>query len=412
MRSIFFFFLLTQALALNSSARAANVCENELHLSAEECSKWMATILPDGLPPSRGNRQADNLDAAKFGYKLFFSSTLSPQSVSCVACHAPGNGFTDHKPFSKGVDFVARNAPSLLNSGWMTLHFWDGRADSLWTQSLFTMEHPKEMASSRLFIAHVVQKYFSSHYEKVFGPLPDFSDLARFPPAGSPGTAPFDRMSGPDQDSVNRVYSNIGKAFEAYLRKLGAGKSSVDRFLKGEAIALTPEIKKGMVQFTRARCFSCHSGPMYSDEKFHNLGVGAWPGSDPDPGRAQGLKALLANPFNSKSKFFETSDATLLPQDSEKLAAQESHLLGAFLTPSLRNLLRSWPYGHNGRLKTLEEALDFHLIGGGSSGFLGRKDPLLKRTRMNAEQKADLISFLRALEGDAPGMPWNDWPHR
>jgi cytochrome c peroxidase len=394
------------------SVDSVEVCRRELHLSATECRKWEQTILPLELPPAIGNRFGDHLGAAALGHRLFFESRLATGGVQCSTCHLSERAYTEDKPYSKGLREVSRNAPSIYNAARLTRHFWDGRADTLWSQPLFTMEDPDEMNLTRLELAHKIYKIYRTEYEQVFGPMPDLSDLDRFPERGKPGTPAFDSMPPQSQIEINQVFANIGKAFEAFIRQASGRRSPVDLFLVVDRAPLSEAAKRGMIQFTRAGCMNCHSGPMYTDEKFHNLGIPAWPGAKQDLGRELGRQVLTSFMFNSESAFFDPvpSDHPIRPLAPE---ANSPGLRGAFLTPSLRNVARTAPYGHNGRFKTLEEIIDFHLQGGGrGAGFVGQVDPLLKPAQLTSEQKMDLAEFLRNLTGLSPPMPWATWPGR
>ncbi len=376
-----------------------------------DCRKWEQTILPLDLPPAIGNRFGDNPGAATLGHRLFFESRLAAGGVQCSSCHLTERAYTELKPYSKGVREVSRNAPSLYNSARLTRHFWDGRADTLWSQPLVVMENSDEMNVTRLELAHKVYDIYRTPYEAVFGPMPDLSDLARFPARGKPGTPEFDSMPAASQNEINQVFANIGKAFEAFIRRASGRRSPVDLFLVVDGAALSDGAKRGMVQFTRAGCMNCHSGPMYTDEKFHNLGVSAWPGFQPDLGAELGRVALMNSKFSANSAFFDPvpSDHPIRPPAPEA----NGPALRGFLTPPLRNVARTPPYGHNGRFETLEQIVDFHLQGGGKgSGFVGQVDPLLKPVQLTPEQKMDLMEFLRNLTGLPPPMPWATWPAR
>jgi cytochrome c peroxidase len=388
------------------------VCGRDLHLSPAECRQWEGTILPLDLPAAIGNRFGDNVAAATLGHRLFFESRLAAGGVQCSSCHLTERAYTELRPYSKGVREVPRNAPSLYNSARLTRHFWDGRADSLWSLPLVVLENSDEMNVTRLELAHKIYEIYRTQYEAVFGPMPDLSDLARFPARGKPGDPAFDSMPAASQDEINQVFVNIGKAFEAFIRKTSGRRSPVDLFLVVDGAPLPEGAKRGMVQFIRAGCMNCHSGPMYTDEKFHNLGVSAWPGVEPDLGAELGRVALKNSKFSSSSAFFDPvpSDHPIKPPAPE---ADRPALRGAFLTPSLRNVARTPPYGHNGRFETLEQIVDFHLQGGGKgSGFVGQVDPLLKPVQLTSEQKKDLVEFLRNLTGLSPPMPWATWPAR
>lgn len=384
-------------------------CAVDPRLSPEQCQRAKAMRLPDSLPPALGNRVADSEPAARLGQQLFFSSAISSSlTVACFGCHQPQEDFDDghahpDTPPGSGPDGLGRNSPSLLNAAWMRTQLWDGRADTLWSQPLLAFENPAEMATTRLQIAHHVAARYGTEYAAIFGERPSLP-ADRFPPWGRPGEAAFDNMRREDQATVNRIAANVGKAIEAYLRRLAAGPSAFDRFLGGDTAALSAEAREGVYVFFRAGCDTCHSGPMLSDEGFHNLGVPAAEDMLLDPGREQGLPILVSNPFNSQGPFF---DGVRPPPGWEAGQGQT----GAFRTPPLRNLLASAPYGHNGRFATLEEVVDFHLVASRAPGrYLGEVSPLLRPVTLEPAERTALLAFLRSLEGARVGRPWNGFP--
>ncbi|MCP3140317.1 cytochrome-c peroxidase [Pyxidicoccus xibeiensis] len=388
---------------------APGPCALDSRLSPEQCQRAMAMLLPASLPPARGNAVADSEAAARLGQELFFSKDISStREVACFGCHQPGEDFDDghahpDRPPGSGLDALGRNSPSLLNAAWMRTQLWDGRADTLWSQPLFAIENSAELATSRLELAHTVTTRFRRDYAAVFGESPSLP-VRRFPPAGRPGDSGFDGMRPEDQATVNRIAANVGKAIEAYLRRLAAGRSAFDRFLGGEQAALSAEAREGLYVFFLAGCDTCHSGPMLSDERFHNLGVPAAEDKALDPGREQGLRILVANPFNSQGPYFD---------GWRPLPGWEASpgLHGAFRTPPLRNLLASAPYGHNGRFASLEEVVDFHLVASRAPGrYLGEVSPLLRPVTLASAERAALLAFLRSLEGERAGRPWTWFP--
>ncbi|HZN95782.1 MAG TPA: hypothetical protein VFB81_23875, partial [Myxococcales bacterium] len=144
----------------------------------------------------------------------------------------------------------------------------------------------------------------------------------------------------------------------------------------------------------------CHGGGLMSDGGFHRLGVPELPGAvAPDRGRAAGLEALAQSELTLIGPYSDDPHSGWVP--APPTAADE----GAFKTPSLRNLARTAPYGHNGYFATLEEVVDFHLEGGGDG-----TDPLLQPRALSAGDRAALVELLRSLEGADPGRPWNYWP--
>ena len=390
--------------ALGMSICAAAVeCPKHLQFLKSRCAQWQSYVLPQTLPASRGNSFADSEAAAALGFKIFFDNRFSQSGsgVACANCHDPEHAFAEKKPTSHTIAAVARNAPDLLNAAWYTQsHFWDGKVDNLWSAPLFTFEQGAEMGSSRLSVVHTLSAIYKMRYEKVFGPLPDFSDAQRFPAYGKPGMPQFDGMSEQDKDLVNRVYVNVGKALEAYIRKLAAGRSPFDDFMQGSAQAISIDAQRGMIAFTRHRCDACHSGPTFTDEGFHALGYPADKPGQGKPGRPQedlaragGIAFANGWQFSATSKFADPTKG----ESQVKIANVPADLQG-FRTPTLRNLLLTFPYGHDGSLDTLETAIDAH-------------SPVLPRhPELDARDKHDIIAFLQTLNGRPPQPPWNYWP--
>lgn len=381
-------------------------CDLDLALDGASCAALHAAQLPAQLPPAPGNAHGDDTNAALLGFSVFFDARFSSnQNVRCATCHMPENKFGDGKTVSVGMQPVTRNAPTVLNAARQQLVFWDGRADSVWSQPLFAFENPKEMDFTRLEIAHQVFNLYKPDYEGLFGPLPPLGETTRFPPAGKPGDASFDGMSAADQEAVNRVVANVGKSLEAYERKLATSLSPFDRFLAGDASALTADQKAGMLTFAKDGCLQCHGGPNLTDEKFHNLGVPAWPDAGIDVGRADAFAALENSPFTASGPYWEGAPpAVAEPPPS---AADE----GAFRTPTLRNVALSAPYLHNGRAATLRDAILAHVPTTTSdpASFAGQTDPLLPQ-QLSSSDVDQLVTFLGALNGDYPQLPWADWP--
>ena len=377
-------------LPLPDLAATATSCPAYLQFLEPHCAEWRSDILPEGLPPARGNKFADRQDAAVLGMKIFYDNRFSRPGagVSCASCHDPEHAFAETKPRSKTLAEVARNAPDLIDAAWYAgAHFWDGKVDSLWSAPLFTFEQPDEMDSSRLHVVHTLAGIYKARYEQIFGPLPDLSDSRRFPEAGKPGTAEFESMAADDVLTVNRIYANVGKALEAYIRKLAAGRSPFDDFMTGSENSLSPPARRGMVAFTKYGCQSCHSGPTFTDEKFHQLNLPTAAGHAPDSGREGGARIARSGQFGSSSVFSDPPAA----EQSSPAAAQEA----GFRTPSLRNVALTGPYGHDGSLETLDQAIDAH----------ARIQPV-----PTGQDKKDIVEFLHALSGRPPQRPWNYWP--
>ena len=295
-----------------TAARGAAVCPEHLQFLKTKCAQWQSYVLPESLPAARGNAFADNEAAAALGMKVFYDNRFSQSGsgVACVSCHDPEHSFSERKPTSHTLREVSRNAPDLINAAWYTRsHFWDGKVDNLWSAPLFTFEQDDEMGSSRLRVVHTLASIYKIRYEKVFGPMPDLTNTKRFPPDGKPGTPQFDAMSDNDKAIVNQVYVNVGKALEAYIRKLAAGRSPFDDFMNGSVKSLSIDAQHGMVAFTRHGCDGCHFGPSFTDEGFHNLGYPRRPGHPEDLARRGGMTFASKWQFSSTSKFADPVQA-------------------------------------------------------------------------------------------------------
>jgi len=390
---VWIFFIGLAALEITTS-RAAGVCPQHLQFLQSKCAQWQSYVLPKSLPAARGNVFADDEAAATLGMKVFYDNRFSQSGsgVACVNCHVPEHAFAERKATSHTIKEIARNAPDLIDAAWYTKsHFWDGKVDNLWSAPLFTFEQDAEMGSSRLSVVHTLASIYKMRYEKIFGPMPDFSDPQRFPLSGKPGTPQFEAMSEQDKNLVNQVYVNVGKSLEAYIRKLAAGRSPFDDFMNGSAKSLSADAQRGMLAFSSHACDTCHFGPTFSDESYHDLGYPGRAGQPQDPARAGGMAFSSHWQFSSSSKFADPSDG------NGKVATPTGDRKG-FRTPSLRNVDVTSPYGHDGTFATLEEVIDAHAR------------VLPKQALPDEQDKHDIIAFLHALTGRPPLPPWNYWP--
>lgn len=302
------------------------------------------TELPVGLPPRLVTPDDNPLTDARvaLGRRLFFDPVLSGDgTVSCASCHRPDHGFASPDPIAIGVRGRrgTRNAPSLLNRGFGTTFFWDGRAKSLEEQAVKPIVNELELGNSY----PALLKKLSSDPEMV----------ALF-------AAAFDAEENP---TAAVTVDNIGRALAAFQRTLVLGNSPIDAFQTGTHGAMTTEERQGFWLFeSRGRCWQCHSGVNYSDESFHNTGV-SFGSRDRDVGR-----------FKVTSK----------PEDRF-----------AFKTPTLRGVALTPPYMHDGSVQTLRGVVEFYNKGGAP------QDPLLdKRMKplgLSNEEVTQLVAFLKAL---------------
>lgn len=276
--------------------------------------------VPPGLDAYMPVPPENPLTPAKvaLGRKLFFDARLSrDKSVSCATCHDPKLAFTDARKVAQGIAGRTgdRRVPRIVNRGYGKRFFWDGRAASLEEQVIQPIENPKEM---------------------------DFTAEQAAARVGIDKTA-------------------LQQALASYVRTILSGDSPYDRYLAGDKSALTEQQRAGLRLFRgKAGCAVCHLGPNFSDEKFHNTGVG-WPH---DEGR---------------------SSVSKREQDR-----------GAFKTPSLREAARTPPYMHDGSLATLDEVVDYYDKGGTSNPVL---DPEIRKLNLTPAEKAALVAFLNALTG-------------
>lgn len=322
------------------------------------------------------------------GHLVFFDARLSNgQMVRCATCHVPERYFADGKAVSTGLRDVTRNSPSLLSAAFLHWQTWDGKADTIWSQPIIAFENPREMDFTRLELAHAIVDLYKPKYEALFGPLPDLSDAQRFPPRGRPGDAAWQAMTPDDRQVIDRITSNVGKAIEAYVRKLAMRPGKLDAFLDGDDTALSATAVKGLVVFMKIGCADCHSGPMLSDGAFHRFELPPIPNEPVEHGRRDGLAYLAASDFNASSVFFDG--------EKEPVPTATADDDFAWRTAPLRNVARTAPYGHDGSFATVEAVTDFHLPAG-----------------VSAADRAALLEFLAALNASDPPSPWNNWPNR
>ena len=356
--------------------------------------------LPATPPPNPTNRVADDPQAAKLGQMLFFDERFSKDgTVACATCHSPFHGFADVEATSLGAGRGTRNAPTLLNVVYNKWQFWDGRSDSLWSQALIALEGENEQAGTRLQYAHFIKRLYQDDYEKVFGPLPNLTDINRFPPNGKPGDAQFDNMSEFDKIAVNTVFANIGKAIETYERLLISRNAPFDQYVAGDVNAIGIEAKRGLKIFIgKGVCILCHDNSNFTDNDFHNLGVPQG-GLPEDTGRYDGIKQLLDNPFNGGGIY---SDDPEVPQRILDFLEPTQQHKGQFKTPTLRNVELTAPYFHTGDFPTLESIIEFNNAGGVPSGFVGMREGTLEPLNLSEQEAKDVVEFLLTLTGESP----------
>ncbi|HEX4780171.1 MAG TPA: cytochrome c peroxidase [Usitatibacter sp.] len=329
------------------------------------------------LPRDPGNRWADDEAAATLGRRLFFDERLSGNGhVSCATCHDPENDFQDGMPLGKGMGTTNRRTMPIAGAAYGRFLFWDGRKDSLWAQALGPLESPAEHGGDRSHYARVVAAHYRGEYEHVFGPLPELGD----------------------RESATRVFVNIGKAIEAYERRIRFRPARFDRFVeewrKSGAMPsgiLDPQELAGLALFVgKADCVECHDGPLFTSHKFRNTGVPARKSLPRDQGRALAIAALRSDEFNCRSRW---SDAK--PEECREIPRRVPASERAFKAPSLRNVADRAPYMHAGQFVSLGEVLDhYNRAPAAPSG-----ESVLTPLHLTHAEIAQLEAFLRTLSG-------------
>ncbi len=295
----------------------------------------------------------DNTPTAEtvaLGRRLYYDTAFSvDHTVSCATCHHPDAAFADPKPVSVGVQGKTgtRNSPTVFNSAYYVVQFWDGRAPSLEKQAEGPVENPVEMAHTLRGVEERLAQ--------------DASYVAAFERAFGPGPI---------------TYEKVEKAIATFERTVVSGNSPFDRWhFGGEKQAVPAAVRRGFEVFRdpqKGNCAVCHTveekHALFTDNKFHNIGVGVRDGMPTDMGRWEVTKV-----------------------ESDR---------GAFKTPSLRNIALTAPYMHDGSLKTLKDVIDFYLGGGNSNPHLDKEIRALGF--LSGRERADLLAFLESLTGEMP----------
>jgi len=288
------------------------------------------------------------------GEQLFFDTRLSrTKKMSCETCHVPEQGWTDGLALSPRWDgsLNTRHTPTLYGTAYYPDLYWDGRARGLEAQILAAWR--SQMGADPDAIAKELAgiEGYRAAFQKEFGG----------PPTGDA----------------------IVKALAAFVRTIHAGDTPWDRHPKDPASLKKTAAGRGFLVFSEtAKCTLCHLPPLFSDTLFHNVGIG-FDKPDPDMGRGR----ILAEAAKKEGK---------------PVTPEIERQMGAFKTPSLRGVALTAPYFHDGRAKTLEEAVDLMLKGGIPNKYLDEK---LQPQKVTPAQRRDLLAFLRALTPPNPKYP-------
>ncbi|MBZ9708440.1 c-type cytochrome [Mesorhizobium sp. ESP7-2] len=368
--------------------------------------KTIASLALNTLPtlkPDTTNRFADVPAAAALGSTLFFDVGMSRDgTVSCSTCHKIDRQFQDDLPQAVGVGRTNRRTMPLAGVARDPWFFWDGRRDSLWAQALTPLENPLEQAGNRTAYAHYMKTRFGERYERIFGPLPD---LPGIPPNASPlgsdaERAAWNAMSGAQRDAVNRIFANIGKAIAAFERSIEPAPTRFDRFAldlatgaepTGDAAFSQEEILGLKLFIGKANCVTCHNGPRFSDNGFHNTGVPPVAGLPADRGRVDAVAQVEADPFNCFGAYRD-GDASACGE-LRFMVKDAPELVRAYKTPSLRGAATRPPYMHAGQFSSLDEVVAHYAKAAPSVEGTSEIHPL----ELSDRERAALVAFLKTL---------------
>lgn len=362
--------------------------------------------------PDPTNAHESKPRAVAFGRRLFFDSRLSADGrVSCATCHDPARQFQDGRPRGQALGLTDRRTMPLAFAGRGPWLFWDGRKDSLWSQALAPLEDAREHGTNRLRVARAIRDHHLADYRAVFGAFPPLPDEPRdASPLGTPAEREaWQSLPEATRLAVSRVFANAGKAIAAWERTIRHEPSRFDRFAealsRGEARAATL-LDEGEARGLRAflgkgRCVTCHNGPLFTDHFFHSTRVPPLDTANPDPGRAAGAKAVLADEFNCAGPFSDAKPREC--RELEFINAIDPVLRRAFRTPSLRGVAERAPYMHAGQYATLEDVIDHYARAPESAPVAtarghghGAGSELLP-VAFTDEERRDLERFLRTL---------------
>ncbi|MCO6455702.1 MAG: c-type cytochrome [Pirellulaceae bacterium] len=359
-------------------------------LTVEQIQEWLdrpenhlplKPILPLGLSLAQG--QVTGLDAnpmtrakIELGRQLYFDRRLSSDAtVSCADCHHPDEGYGRRTQFGVGVNGQTgnRNSPVSYNRIITGAQFWDGRAASLEEQAKGPIANPIEMSNTHEAAIETIKgiEGYRLQFEKIFGGEPTIDHVAA-------AIATFERaiVSGPSAYDYFEPLRVFRVSFKDDLEDLDALKEDdpdlYNKYMElvkaSEAHPISESAIRGRELFfsQKVGCTACHAGANFTDEKYHNLGVGM-DAAEPDLGRYEVTK-----------------------QDVDR---------GAFKTPTVRNVVHSAPYMHDGSQKTLEEVVEWYNKGGHPNPHLSKD---VKKLELTDQDKKDLVEFMKALTGDFP----------
>jgi cytochrome c peroxidase len=339
---------------------ASKIQDEPYEIAVPAWAPPVAAFIPASNPMTKGK--------VELGKQLYYDQRISKDAtISCASCHDPAKGWTDNMKTSMGIkgQFGGRNAPTVLNTLYGRTMFWDGRAPSLEGQAQGPIQNKIEMGDQSY--KQIVERLrgisgYREQFLKVFG--------------------------------TEVTLDGMAKAIAAFERTALSGNSAYDKYTTGDPEKpetfnhLTESQKRGMVLFglrqkeddpfkvdtallKKANCTACHAGSNFTDEMFHNIGIGA----DEKTGKLADIGRWEISPIGAKNP-------------AEK---------GAFKTPTIRDITRTGPYMHDGSEKTLQEIVEYYNKGGNKNPSL---DADMKPLNLTDQEKLDVVEFMKALTGE------------
>ncbi|MEO1248410.1 MAG: cytochrome c peroxidase [Pseudomonadota bacterium] len=326
---------------------------------------------------------ADNpMSEAKIelGKMLFFDPILSGNyGMPCSACHLPEAGWAVQDRISFGYPGTThwRNSQTIVNSAYYSKLFWAGSSKSLEAQA---------RSAARGGVAGNGE---DDMMEARLAFVPEYRER-------------FAEVFGDDWPSIRHAYMAIA----AFERTIVQTDTPFDEYMRGDDDALNDAQKRGLELFVgKAGCVACHSGPLLSDEQYHNLGVPPYQGWEDDPLAQITFRFELYAKGSTEELYRNTKDDPGL-----YFRSKDAQHLGKFRTPSLRYTAYTFPYMHNGMLETLRDVVEFYNEGGGENEFAATKSPLIQPLGLSEDEIDDLVAFIESLSGEEILIEYPDLP--
>lgn len=389
-------FLVTAAIAAATAAGGVFAIE-ESEFNPMEVRRILQHSAKELKFSDDSNAALNDPAAIELGKALFMSPRLSAKGdISCASCHIPGLGWQDGKIHHLNLhEGVKRNTPSLLNACFARWYYWDGRADTLWAQALdvFTSDNDFKTTHAALATAVADDPVLSGCYEKAFG-------TSRKPDPEIPQRS----------DSAQRVAVNLSKALAAFQCTLISTESPFDVFVEGlrtqdkqKMTALSTDARRGLKLFVgRGDCRTCHSGALFSDHEFHNIGIDERGANRDGGGRYAGLRDLLRSIYRADGAFSDAPNGSSA-RKAILVAPSTQQNRRQFKTPTLRNVELTPPYMHDGSLESLEDVLRHYRSPLGNQDEHG--EAVLNPVALSDQDISDLTQFLKSLTSVSASYP-------